>query len=672
MSELFPIANPVVVFAIVASLILICPILLARYRLPGMLGLLFAGALLGPNALNVLARDQSFVLFGTVGLLYIMFIAALEIDMQQLKRSKSHTLLFGLFTFAIPQATGTAVGLLLGFDWLAAILLASMFASHTLLAYPIASRLGISRNPAVTTAVGGTIITDTLALLVLAVIATMAKGELSEHYWLQLGISLSLYILLILVLLPRLARWFFRSVGGDGVAEFVFVLATVFICASFSHLAGAEPIIGAFLAGLALNRIIPHNSTLMNRLQFTGEAIFIPFFLLSVGMLLDVGIFFASLRAWVIAFAMVATVILTKWAAAELCRLFLGYSKPQARVVFGLSVAQAAATLAATMVGYEIGLFDEAVVNGAILMILVTCFLAPWLVDRYGRKIALSSQQQPEESLAEQRIMVALAPQQQMEPFLQLAKWLRAPGARQPVYAMTVVEEQRDHSLPLQQAASRLEQAVSYLAAANIPAQAKTRLDLNISDGILRSRRELNATEVIVGWSEHSSTAELLFGSMLSRLLADPGYTLLVKRQLSPLQHGQRLFWLIPPNAEKEAGFTEARELVQRLAQQLSLTVQLCCQDNQVAAIKAALNKANISGYITAPQYQLLPDQLHKLAPTGDLLVLYGVRQGGLAWDADLPRLQQRLSQALPHTNLLVIYPAERQDPIVTATVAIA
>lgn len=183
MADMFPITSPVVVFALVASLILVCPILLARYRLPGMLGLLFAGALLGPNALNVLARDQSFVLFGTVGLLYIMFIAALEIDMQQLKRSKSHTLLFGLLTFIIPQATGTAIALLLGFDWLAAILLASMFASHTLLAYPIASRLGISRNPAVTTAVGGTIITDTLALLVLAVIATMAKGELSEHYW---------------------------------------------------------------------------------------------------------------------------------------------------------------------------------------------------------------------------------------------------------------------------------------------------------------------------------------------------------------------------------------------------------------------------------------------------------------------------------------------------------
>ncbi|MDP2716602.1 cation:proton antiporter [Rheinheimera sp.] len=661
MTEFFPITNPVIVFALVASLILLCPLLLARYRLPGMLGLLFAGALLGPNALHVLARDQSFILFGTVGLLYIMFIAALEIDMQQLKRSKSHTLLFGLLTFAIPQATGTAVALLLGFDWLAAILLASMFASHTLLAYPIASRLGISGNPAVTTAVGGTIITDTLALLVLAVIATMAKGELSEHYWLQLGISLSLYIMVILLLLPKLARWFFRSVGGDGVAEFVFVLATVFICASFSHLAGAEPIIGAFLAGLALNRIIPHSSTLMNRLQFTGEAIFIPFFLLSVGMLLDVSIFFASARAWVIALAMVGTVILTKWAAAELCRLLLGYSRPQARLLFGLSVAQAAATLAATMVGYEIGLFDEAVVNGAILMILVTCFLAPWLVDRYGRRIALTQQHLPEETSAEQRIMVALAPGQAAEPLLQLAKWLRKPASVQAVYPITIVEEDSNHDVKLKYAEQLLSHAVSYLAAANIAAEPKVRIDLNITDGILRARRELRASEVIVGWSEHSSTSELLFGSMLSRLLADCSYTLLIKRQVAPLQHGQKLHWLLPPNADLEAGFSAAVLLIKRLCQQLSLTLQIYCQPEQQARLTSRLKSLPDAQWQLASDWLQLPALLQNQTPAGDLLVLYGVRSGGLAWTPGLPDLQNQLASQFPATNLLVIYPAETQ-----------
>ncbi|MCC5827317.1 cation:proton antiporter [Alkalimonas sp.] len=662
MTELFPITNPVIVFALVASLILLCPLLLARYRLPGMLGLLFAGALLGPNALNVLARDQSFVLFGTVGLLYIMFIAALEIDMQQLKRSKFHTLLFGLLTFSIPQAVGTGIALLLGFDWLAAILLASMFASHTLLAYPIASRLGISRNPAVTTAVGGTIITDTLALLVLAVIATMAKGELSEHYWLQLGVSLSLYIIVILVLLPKLARWFFRSVGGDGVAEFVFVLATVFICASFSHLAGAEPIVGAFLAGLALNRIIPHNSTLMNRLQFTGEAIFIPFFLLSVGMLLDMGIFFASARAWIVAFAMVATVILTKWAAAELCRWFLGYSRSQARVVFGLSVAQAAATLAATMVGYEIGLFDEAVVNGAILMILVTCFLAPWLVDRYGRKIALTQQHQPEELSTEQKIMVALSPGQPTESFLQLAKWLRKPASAQAVYPITIVEEDRNQHVKLKEAEGLISHAVSYLAAANIAAEPKVRIDLNITDGILRARRELGANEVIVGWSEHSSASELLFGSMLSRLLADRSYTLLVKKQVAPLQHGQKLCWLLPPNADLEAGFSEAVVLIKRLCQQLSLTLQIYCQTEQQVRLKSRLKALPDIDWQVAPDWLQLPALLQKQTPAGDLLVLYGVRKNGLAWTPALPEIQNQLASQFPETNLLVVYPAEIQD----------
>ena len=345
MNELFPISDPVLVFAIVAALILLAPIVMGRWRLPGMIGLLAAGALLGPNALGVLARDQSFVLFGTVGLLYIMFTAALEIDMAVLKRHSGASLAFGLFTFGIPMGLGLVVAHhLLGFDWPAAILLASTFASHTLVTYPIASRLGITRNPAVTTAVGGTIVTDTLALLVLAVIVSSTRGSIDEMFWYRLGVSLALYVAAILVGLPLLARWFFRKVGRDGVAEFVFVLATVFGCAALSHLAGSEPIVGAFLAGLALNRLIPHHSTLMNRIQFTGEAVFVPFFLLSVGMLLDLRVFAGGPRAWAVALAMVVTVHVTKWLAAEATRL-LGYSRDQARLVFGLSVPQAAATL---------------------------------------------------------------------------------------------------------------------------------------------------------------------------------------------------------------------------------------------------------------------------------------------------------------------------------------
>jgi len=523
MTDLFPITNPVVVFALVAVIILLAPIVMERMRMPGMIGLLLAGALLGPNGLGVLERDASFVLFGTVGLLYIMFTAALEIDLAVLKRYRLHSLVFGLVTFAIPQSIGMLVGhYLLGFDWPAAILLASMFASHTLLTYPIVSRLGLTRNQAVTTAVGGTIVTDTLALLVLAVIAGMTRGEVNENFAWQLATSLTLYVATILVGLPLLARWFFRRMARDGVAEFVFVLATVFGCAALSHVAGSEPIVGAFLGGLALNRLIPQNSTLMNRIQFTGDALFIPFFLLSIGMLLDVSVFLGGFRAWLVAFCMLATVLVAKWLAAESTRPLLGYSRDQARVVFGLSVAQAAATLAATIVGFEIGLFDDAVVNGAIVMILVTCFWAPVVVDRHGRNLVLAETElAPEAHGAKQRILVACSSESSARPLIDLAILVRDPAQQQPVYPLTVVEDGDEAVSSVAAAARMLDTLVPQLSAAGVPAHPITRIDLNTAAGIQRARRELHAHQVIVGWHKRSIGTEFFFGSMVEQLLQD-------------------------------------------------------------------------------------------------------------------------------------------------------
>ncbi|TDQ41773.1 cation:proton antiporter [Tepidicella xavieri] len=664
MLDVLQISDPVAVFALVAFLILLAPIVMGRWQLPGTIGLLLAGAVLGPNGLGVLARDQSFVLFGTVGLLYIMFTAALEIDMVVLKRSKFHSIVFGLCTFAIPQGLGTLVGhYVLGFSWPAAILLASLFASHTLLAYPIASRLGIARNTAVTTAVGGTIITDTLALLVLAVIAGLTRGEVDEYFWYRLGASLGLYVFAILYGLPKLARWFFRHVGRDGVTEFVFVLAVVFGCASLSHAAGSEPIVGAFLAGLALNRLIPHNSTLMNRIQFTGEAIFVPFFLLSVGMLLDVRVFLADGRALLITTAMVATVTVSKWLAARLSSLLLGYSPAQARVVFGLSVAQAAATLAATVVGYEIGLFDDAVVNGAIVMILVTCVIAPWQVDRYGRLVAQDSADAPVLAPTErQRILTALSERSPSRHLLDLALMLRKPDHEQPIYPITVVQDNGNTTPQVAGAEQVLSDAVSYLSQAEVPASPLTRIDLNLASGILKARRELNATEVVMGWSEQSRAPEFFFGSLMENLLRDRDFSLVVLRPREPLNTTRRLLLAIPPEADLEPGFQAGVGLIKRLSHQLSAPVMVLTEEEGAQRIFKRLRAIK-------PDCDLVPGKLPRWAGLrrvlqehyrdGDLIVLLGARQGGLAWKPVMTRLPEDLADTFPKANLLVVYAGE-------------
>ena len=668
MNDFFPITNPVVVFALVAVIILLAPIVMGRMRMPGMIGLLLAGAILGPNALGVLERDQSFVLFGTVGLLYIMFTAALEIDLAILKRYSVHSVVFGLVTFAIPQGLGMLVAYyVLGFAWPAAILLASMFASHTLLTYPIVSRLGLTRNQAVTTAVGGTIVTDTLALLVLAVIAGMTRSEVDENFAWQLGLSLTLYVAAILIGLPLLARWFFRRVARDGVAEFVFVLATVFGCAALSHVAGSEPIVGAFLGGLALNRLIPHNSTLMNRIQFTGDALFIPFFLLSVGMLLDLSVFAGGARAWLVAICMLATVLVAKWLAAETTRPLFGYSLDQARVVFGLSVPQAAATLAATIVGFEIGLFDDTVVNGAIVMILVTCFWAPIVVDRHGRNLVQAEAGLAAEApVAKQRILVACSTESSARPLIDLAILMRDPAQAQPVYALNVVEDGDDAVRGVAAAERMLDALVPQLSAAGVPAQPVTRIDLNTAAGILRARRELHARKVIVGWRKRSIGTEFFFGSMVEQLLQDGQYLLIASRLREPLNTCKRIVIALPPHVENEDGFIDGMRTLGHLARQLGVGMLILCETAHEAGVQRRLKALR-----PAIEFKLQPiaawsgvlRALSELARKDQLMVFVGVRPGGYAWRTSLGTLPERVSRLSPDLNMLVFYLPEMNEP---------
>jgi Kef-type K+ transport systems, membrane components len=377
-----PFSDPVLIFASVMVLILLAPLLARRCRLPEIIGLLLAGMVVGPHGLNILARDQTIELLGAVGLLFIMFLAGLEIDLNQVRRNRAPTLVFGLLTFAVPLALGILLGQVFGMSVPVAVLLASMFSSHTLLTFPMAGRLGLAKSPATTTAIGGTIITDTLALLILAVIAGSVHGELNALFWTRLLLLMAVYVVGVFFLVPLLSRWFFRRITADENLEFVFVLALTFTCAWLAHLAGLEPIIGAFLAGLTLNPLIPERSLLMTRIHFTGEVLFIPFFLISVGMLVDLSLLLAGSATWIIAIGMTSVALLAKFLAAAATQKLLGLQRDEGWLIFGLSVNQAAATLAAALVGYNLGLFSEAVITGTIMMIAVTCLAGSVVTER--------------------------------------------------------------------------------------------------------------------------------------------------------------------------------------------------------------------------------------------------------------------------------------------------
>lgn len=382
-----PVTDPTWIFFLVLVIILFAPIILERLRIPHIIGMILAGVAIGEHGFNILVRDSSFELFGKVGLYYIMFLAGLEMNMEDFKSIRVKATVLGLLAFIFPLGIGIWTNLhLLGYGLLTSVLLASMYASHTLIAYPIVIRYGINRQRAVSIAVGGTAVTDTLTLLVLAVIAGMFKGGTSDMFWMWLILKVILLSLFIMYTFPRIGRWFFRRYS-DNVVQYIFVMAMVFLGAGLMELIGMEGILGAFLTGLVLNRLIPHVSPLMSHLEFVGNALFIPYFLIGVGMLINLQVLFGHLDALKVAGVMIVVALLGKWIASWLTQKIYKMSSVERELMFGLSNAQAAATLAAVLVGYNLilpdgsRLLNEDVLNGTILLILVTCVASSFITE---------------------------------------------------------------------------------------------------------------------------------------------------------------------------------------------------------------------------------------------------------------------------------------------------
>ncbi|MGO1817262.1 MAG: cation:proton antiporter, partial [Sphingobacterium sp.] len=387
-----PLTNPVLIFSLVLFIILLSPVLLRPLKVPGIIGLIISGMIIGPHGLNWLENNSAVDLFSTIGLLYIMFIAGLELDMNEFKKTKHKSVLFGCFTFVIPLSIGFPVCYyLLDYSFLSSILIASMFATHTLVSYPIVNRYGISKNEAVAITIGGTILTDTAVLIILAVIKGASQGDITGEFWVVLGISFAIFLFIMFGIIPKLARWFFEKIEGEKTSHYIFVLTVVFFAAFLAELANLEPIIGAFVAGLALNKLIPHSSALMNRIEFIGNAIFIPFFLISVGMIVDLGMI-TNGSGWTIFYVagvLTAVGIVGKFLAAQITQWAFKYSKNQRNLIFGLSNAHAAATLAVIMVGYQNEIIDENVLNGTIMLILVSCIIASLVTEHASKKIVM-------------------------------------------------------------------------------------------------------------------------------------------------------------------------------------------------------------------------------------------------------------------------------------------
>lgn len=571
-----PLKNPVLIFSLILFIILFAPIILNKFKIPHLIGLIIAGAIIGPYGFNLMLRDSSVILFGTVGLLYIMFLAGLEIDIADFKKNSKKSLVFGLYTFIIPMTLGTLTGIyILGFGIPTSVLLASMFASHTLIAYPIISKLGITKNRAVNITVGGTMITDTLALLVLAAIAGMSTGEVTNGFWLKLGISVIVFGLVVVFVFPIIGRWFFKKFD-DNISQYIFVLAMVFLGAFLAEAAGIEAIIGAFLAGLALNRLIPHTSPLMNRIEFVGNALFIPFFLIGVGMLIDYSVFFKDLETIKVASVMVIVATGAKFIAAWLTQKTFRFSVDERRLIFGLSNAQAAATLAAVLVGYNIilnkseiqaaatlgeviepiRLLNESVLNGTILMILVTCTIASFVAQRGAKNIALleNSETGSEETTSDEKILIPVNNIETVEELIKLSLIIKSPKNKDGLFALNVIDNNSADNSG-KQAKKVLEKATKIAASTDNQIHELLRYDLNITNGISNVVREHKITDLILGLHVKKGISDNFLGNLTEGILTKCNTTTLIYKPSQPLATIKRHIIIVPERAEKEVGF---------------------------------------------------------------------------------------------------------------------
>jgi len=672
-----PIEDPILKFLLIMAIVLLTPLVLNKLKIPYLLGLIIAGAVIGPHGLNLVLRDSSIILSGSAGMLYILFTAGLEMDMADFKQSSVRSLAFGLYTYLFPMLFGVISGYgILGYSLPSSLLLGALFASQTLIAYPIISKLGITRDKAVTIAVGGTIIVDMLALVTLTVVTGLATGSTDTTFWYRLGASIAACSFVILWFFPRLGRWFFKRCS-DNVSQYVFVLVIVFSGAFLTQLAGLEPIIGAFLAGLAMNRLIPSTSPLMNRVEFVGNAIFIPFFLLSVGMLIDYRAIFSGWETLEVAAVMIVMVTLSKYIAAALTAKTFRLSGDQRRMLFGLSVAHVAGTLAVVMVGYNlvlgyeadgtpIRLLGEAVLNGTILMILVTCTISTFMTQQAAHRIAIEGPQAERRAETGEHVLIPVSHPQTVSEAVGLGIAVTKQKHRS-LYALRALDNQSASEEQVAAAEKMLLSAAEASASAGIHMHRLMRYDVNIVNAIVSVVRERNITDLVLGMHrapEHANALntlgrESVLGTTIPAILSRTNVTTYIYHAVQPLSTVKRHLVYIPPRAELEQGFETWVLRIRHLAHDTGAKLIFYGTASTIAYLQRKPRMVDIADYVTQEHAWENLDTLFSDVKEDDSVWVIMSRRDRISYHAAMHRLPAYVEEHFATMNHILLYPVQ-------------
>ncbi|TDP02121.1 cation:proton antiporter [Flavobacterium sp. 245] len=671
-----PLTNPVLIFSLILFIILLSPILLKKINIPGIIGLIISGVIIGPHGLHLLEKNSAVNLFSTIGLLYIMFIAGLELDMNEFKANRNKSLLFGFFTFIIPLSIGFPVCYyLLHYEFNASFLTASMFATHTLVAYPIVSKLGIAKNQAVAITVGGTILTDTAVLIILAVIMGSSQGSLNQAFWIKLTVSLAIFSAIMFLVIPRIAKWFFKKLESEKHAHYIFVLSVVFFAAFLAEVAGVEPIIGAFVAGLALNPLIPHSSALMNRIEFIGNSLFIPFFLISVGMLVDVSVILSGPTALIVAATLSIVAIFGKWMAAFFTQIVFKYTKTERQLIFGLSSAHAAATLAVILVGYKAKILDENILNGTIILILITCIVASFATEKAAKKIAIceeeiSHEDAGKDQILDEHILIPLAKTSATASLLDFALLIKDKKSPNPVTLLTIVPNNDQAEKNILKYRKAVDKFVIQGSASEVKINTIARIDHNPASGIARTSKEIMSDIVIIGWPKKTGFLDKIFGENVDSIINNVDKSLFICRFPTNFVEEKRLVFICPPFSERGIGFHLLLQKICRLSQELSIPIVLYADYKTHQAIQAIANNLRLNskfGFKSVIEWDNFESISDEIKPT-DLIVFNLSRKGSVSYQSIFERLPQKFEKFFSDNNIILVYPQDdRQESAMDA-----
>ena len=667
LAQYFPITDPTLIFFVVLLMILLSPIIMGRLRIPHIIGMVLAGVIVGKYGLNILERDASFELFGRVGLYYIMFLAGLEMDMEGLKKNRTRVIVFGLLTFLVPFAMTYFMGVsLLSYTPLAALLLSAIMASNTLIAYPIVGRYGLTRHTSSTLSVGSSMMALFMALIVMASIVNSFQGEGGIGFWVLFVVKFFVYSIGLILVIPRLTRWFLRRYS-DAVMQFIFILAVVFLSAALSDAVGLEGIFGAFLSGLILNRFIPRVSPLMNRIEFTGNALFIPYFLIGVGMLINVRLLFQGTHILWVVFCLVLFGTLGKAVAAYLAAGVFRMPRLAGHMMFGLTSAHAAGAIAMVMVGRRLEtspgvyLFGDEVLNGIVIMILFTCVISTVVTEWAAQRLRLKEKKEPElvKTVNDEKILIPVKYPEYADNLVSMATMMRNPKLKRELVALNVVYD--DVNMRHNQAeGQRLLEHLQHLASASdVPMTTQVRIAANIANGIKHAFKEFQASEILMGLHFHHNISKGFWGEFTRSLYNGLSRQIIITRIMQPLNTVRRIQVIVPSRAEFEPGFYRWLERLARMTENLECRIIFHGRKDTLQLINEYIhnNFASVRAeYVPMKHWNELPDLATKVSKD-HLFVIVTARKGTISYKSAMERLPDEVNRYFKGKTLMIIFP---------------